>query len=188
MKIILGSSSKLRQKGLIKAGFVFDVIMPNIDEKSIRQSNPKDLVLAIALAKSNAITNKIKGEAVVITADSVVIFKCKIVEKPVSNDEVVQLLSNYYQSPVYFYTGLVTTNTQTGKIAKDYDVSEIFFKPVPKSVIDEYIRTKLPFTQAGGFDPNHPLVKPYILKVNESQGSLQGMPINLVKKLIKEVL
>ena len=40
LKLILGSSSKYRKEVLEAAGYVFDMVSPNVDEKSIETSDP----------------------------------------------------------------------------------------------------------------------------------------------------
>ncbi len=56
MKIILGSSSSGRKMVMEELGkelgFDFDVMIPDIDEKTIRLDNPRELVMAIAHAKT----------------------------------------------------------------------------------------------------------------------------------------
>jgi len=55
MKIILGSKSKGRKQILQNLGYDFVVMDPNIDEKSIRDSDPKKLVTLLAKAKAAAL-------------------------------------------------------------------------------------------------------------------------------------
>ena len=60
MKLILGSKSPGRKKILTKIGYKFSVMDPDIDEKSIRDKNPKKLVTKLARAKATALLPKIK--------------------------------------------------------------------------------------------------------------------------------
>uniref|UniRef100_A0A2P2KVP8 Maf-like protein DDB_G0281937 n=1 Tax=Rhizophora mucronata TaxID=61149 RepID=A0A2P2KVP8_RHIMU len=51
MQLILGSSSKARQKILAEMGYEFTVMTADIDEKCIRKEKPEELVMALAEAK-----------------------------------------------------------------------------------------------------------------------------------------
>ena len=82
MKIILGSQSEGRQEVLAEMGYEFEVMPSHIDEKAIRHDNPKELVLALANAKADALLPRIAEPALLITADQVVAWKDEIREKP----------------------------------------------------------------------------------------------------------
>ncbi|CAH2052193.1 unnamed protein product [Thlaspi arvense] len=76
-KLILGSSSIARRKILTDMGYQFAVMSADIDEKSIRNEKPEELVLALAKAKavvSKLQTNECEDEGehrVLIAADTV---------------------------------------------------------------------------------------------------------------------
>ena len=57
MKLILGSASPRRKKILQGMGYKFDVIVPDIDEKAIRDPDPEKLVLKLANAEADALIN-----------------------------------------------------------------------------------------------------------------------------------
>lgn len=40
MKLILGSSSKYRKGLMEKAGYVFDILIPDLEEKEIKEDDP----------------------------------------------------------------------------------------------------------------------------------------------------
>ncbi|GAB4839418.1 hypothetical protein Ancab_028941 [Ancistrocladus abbreviatus] len=59
-KIILGSSSQSRRKILAEMGYEFKIMTADIDEKSIRNEKPEELVMALAEAKADAIVSKLQ--------------------------------------------------------------------------------------------------------------------------------
>ena len=88
MKIILGSQSKGRKKMLEEMGYEFEVMSADIDEKAIRFENPKELTLALARVKAEAIKPKIYGSALLVTSDQVVTWNGQIREKPENTEQV----------------------------------------------------------------------------------------------------
>ena len=86
MKLILGSSSKYRKNILEKAGYVFDVLVPDIDEKLIKVNDPYQRPLFVARAKAEILISKIKEPALLITSDVIAVCDGKVREKPNSKN------------------------------------------------------------------------------------------------------
>ena len=140
MKIILGSKSQGRQDVLRYAGYDFEVITADIDEKQIRDEDPEKLVLALAHAKADAILPQIKEPAILITADQVVVCNGIILEKPQDADEARRRIRDYAMYPMETVSSIVVINTQTGKRAEGVDVAKVYFKSIPEEVIEEAIK------------------------------------------------
>nr|KJB17770.1 hypothetical protein B456_003G014500 [Gossypium raimondii] len=104
-KIILGSSSMARQRILAEMGYEFTIMTADIDEKSIRKEKPEDLVTALAEAKANAIMARLQHTDILenvacptllITADTVVVYKGTIREKPCNEDEAREFIKGLF--------------------------------------------------------------------------------------------
>ncbi|HEY5588359.1 MAG TPA: Maf family protein [Candidatus Paceibacterota bacterium] len=191
MKIILGSSSagrKLIMDELSKEfGFVFEVMSPDIDEKSIRHDNPSDLVMAIANAKADALVSKIKEPAILICSDQVVLYDNQIREKPVNENEAREFLQSYSNINPEMIGAIVVVNTENGKRAGAIQVSKIHFKPLPAEIITRHINSGLALSGSGGFSIHDPILEDYIDYVEGGFDSATGLSKELVKKLVAEV-
>lgn len=184
MKIVLGSQSEGRKKVLERAGFTFDVVTADIDEKAIRMKDPKLLTMALAKAKAEAILPKISEPTLLITSDQVVVFDGKIREKPETFGEAFQFLFTSHLAPASTVTAVIVTNTVSGEQFGGVDVAKIWFRPLTLSVIIDYLKTGDPFRLAGGFDHEHPLITPFIQKIEGEKESILGLPISLTKNLL----
>ncbi|MBI3633719.1 MAG: Maf family protein [Candidatus Vogelbacteria bacterium] len=187
MKIILGSSSEWRQKVMRDMGFEFECISPDIDEKSIRFTDPKELTMAIALAKSEAVLGRIDEPAIIITSDQVVVCNGEIREKPVDTKQARDFLKSYSDYPAETCTAVVVKNTKTGVLQNGIDIAKIFFKPIPEEVINKLIEEGNIFKAAGGFISEDPLLDPYVEKIEGTEDSIMGLPKDLTKRLIDGV-
>ncbi len=187
MKIILGSQSVGRKKILENMGYVFDVINPNIDEKTIRHDDPVQLTCALAHAKADALIPRIKESAKLITSDQVVWCNGKILEKPESVAEAYSFFELYANYPAETVTSVVVVNLETGWRASGTDIAKIFLKIIPKEIIKAYIDTGDPFTHAGGFDIDHPMLVPYIDRIEGEYESVIGLPKKLTQNLLRIV-
>lgn len=187
MKLILGSSSKNRQGVLQDLGCKFEILAADIDEKSIRANDLYQLSLLIAREKIKAVLSQVKEPAIVIAADTIVLCGGELFEKPQDEAEARRFFEKYKQFPAETVSAVVVANTATDAQAEGVNVARVFFDPIPTEVIDTLIKSGIAFTWAGGFGVRHELIKPYIKKIEGTMDSLSGLPLDLLKKLIKQV-
>ncbi|MFA6076900.1 MAG: Maf family protein [Candidatus Paceibacterota bacterium] len=187
MKLILGSSSKHRKEILEKAGYVFDIFNPDIDEKLIETNNSYERPLILARAKADDLMKKIKEPALIIALDTVVIGNGKLYEKPKTEIEAREFLKKYSEDLVpETVSAIVVINTITGKRYEGVDKAKVFFKKFPPFMIEDFIKNGEPLSRAGGFGIQHPIMEPYVEKIEGDKGSVTGTPLQLLKKLLTE--
>jgi len=187
MKIILGSASKGRRDVLENAGYKFEVMAADIDEKAIRFSDPKILTLALANAKADALLQRVHEPALLITSDQVVWWNGQIREKPENEDQARKFLRTCAEYPSETVTAVSVTNTKTRERKSGVDLAKVYFNAIPEEVIEKYIREGTPLDHAGGFTIASPIIRPYVQKVEGAEDSVIGLPIDLTKKLLGEV-
>jgi septum formation protein len=188
MKMILGSGSKWRKLILEKAGYTFDVMTADIDEKEIRSSDYEELPLIIGKAKAEALLPQIGEPAILITSDQVVVCEGELWEKPKDEAEARKFFEIYSEGkPAQTNTSVVVINTENGKRAEGVDFAKTFFKEIPNEVIDKFIETGNAYACAGGFTVDDPLLIPYIDRIEGDRDSVEGLPMRMVEKLLNEV-
>ncbi len=187
MKIILGSSSRYRQQVLREAGIEFEVMKPNIDEKAIRFGEPEKLVLAIANAKADALLEKVNEPAILITSDQVVLCEGKIREKPLDKQQAEEFLRSYAAHPVEVVNGIVVANTATGRRVQGINRQTATYKPSFETVIADLLKTEDVMHCAGALQTEHPLAMMHIDHMTGGQDGFMGMPLEVVKRLMREV-
>nr|AAK96520.1 AT5g66550/K1F13_22 [Arabidopsis thaliana]AAN18092.1 At5g66550/K1F13_22 [Arabidopsis thaliana] len=122
-KLILGSQSMARKRILAEMGYDYTIVTADIDEKAIRTEKPEDLVVALAEAKANEIISKLGGESqfakdpqptLLITADTVVVYKGVIREKPTTKEEAREFIKGYSGSHGGVVGSVLVRNLKTG--------------------------------------------------------------------------
>ncbi|HBV00782.1 MAG TPA: hypothetical protein DEF00_00100 [Candidatus Taylorbacteria bacterium] len=188
MKIILGSQSENRKQVLKDAGYAFDVMVSNIDEKAIRHEDFYELPLRLSRAKAAALLTKIKEPAILITADQVIVWNGELREKPRTLAEARRYLETFSRSeyPAECVNGITVTNTGSGKSITEREVSKVFFSKIPQENIEAFLASGGAFKYAGGFTPQSPLIRPY-LRIDGTFESVLGLPLSVVEKCIKEL-
>ena len=99
MKIILASASGVRKRILDKYKIESEVVVSNVDEDQIKESllseNASPLIISKNLAeiKSIRVSNK-NPNRLVLGADSVISLNNKLINKPKSRNEALEILKN----------------------------------------------------------------------------------------------
>lgn len=206
--IILGTSSKYRQKLMQQLNYKYTIRTADIDERAIlvdpehdsisdrSHSDPAKLTLAIAKAKATAILNQLLQESsniesLLITADQVAYFNGEIREKPLSEDECRHWFVQYAQKPVEAMTAIVVTNTKTLKQYTDTVYIRQLYKSEAASdpkVIESLLAEGELMQCCGAFIVDSPLVQPYLSDEQSigQQSDKMGFPLETVKRLIQQ--
>lgn len=192
MKLILGSASSSRKAILTKFRIPFETTVPaDIDEESflvsVGTNNPERLVTAIAVAKSDAIISRVtKTNDVLVTGDSVVLYKNQIRNKPQTSPEAEHFLKTYRNDFCTVVSGMVLTNITSLKRVSGVRSTIVHFGDIPDPIIEELVAKGDIMHCAGGLMVEHPLLQPYITLQGE-QECATGLSIDLLKSLWTEI-
>jgi septum formation protein len=148
---------------------------PDIDEKSIRCDNPFELPLLIAKAKAAVFEPQ---EALLVTADQIVLFDGTVREKPHDEQQAREFLLSYSKRFAQTINAIVVTNLKTGEQVSNVDVATVAFDEITPSIIVESIRRGDCFSNAGGLDPALYTV------VQGEPTSVLGMNMRVLKEMI----
>ncbi|MDP3769925.1 MAG: Maf family protein [Candidatus Sungbacteria bacterium] len=187
MIIILGSQSKGRKEVLETMGIPFTLMSADVDEKAIRHDDPATLTKAIAHAKATALLPQIREEALLITADTVVVSNHKIREKSANYQEAAENLRVYSAYPLQIVSAVVVTNTKTGEQRDGIDIATVWFGAIPEDVIAQMALRPDICSFAGAFAFQDPLQRKYIERFEGEEESILGLPKMLTLRLLREI-
>jgi septum formation protein len=183
--LILGSSSPWRQQVLREAGYTFETLTSNFDEKSIRHNVPDRLVKAISFAKANDLMPKVRGrEALLITADQVAYFGGEVLEKPANEEQARSFLRAYRDRYIAFYSAILITDVATRESYGGVDVSIVEVDHVTERAIEAAVLRGDVLKACGAFVLEDPAIAPHVRLTSGSVSSCQGMPLNLFRVLL----
>lgn len=187
MKLILASSSPRRKDLLTEFGFDFNIIKSDFNETAF-YSSPKATVKNYALEKAKDVFNKLceneKNNSVVLGADTVVVYKNKIIGKPKNKTCARETLKMLSGKSHYVYTGYCFFSGD--KVVVKAVKSKVVFNTLSDSLIEDYLATNLPMDKAGcyGIQDGFPLVKRY----KGSFNNIVGLPVEKFEKRLKRIL
>ena len=143
MRIILASKSGVRKQILDKHNIQSEVIVSNVDEDQIKESllneNASPLIISKNLAeiKSIKVSNK-NPDRLVLGADSVISLNNKLINKPKSRKEALEILKNLNDSKHYLISSVCFS--KNGAMIWNYtDQSELKMKNFEEMELIEYL-------------------------------------------------
>jgi nucleoside triphosphate pyrophosphatase len=149
-RLILASKSPRRKELLEQAGLAFTIIPSGVDESLVDIKEPEKLVKTLAQAKAKDIAGAYP-ESWVIGADTIVLIKGRILEKPGSLEEARGMIQQLNGQTHEVYTGYAiccqALNTCICEVAK----TEVHFKHVSEEEIEWYLQSEEPFDKAGAY-------------------------------------
>ena len=177
--IILASASPRRRELLKEITSDFSIITADIDEDKSYVLSPLDAVLDIAKRKGEKI-HKDHYDDLVISADTIVVHKGKIIGKPVDAEDakrILKELSNDVHEVITAYCLF-----KKDKLIEHYVVSKVYFHKLSDELIDEYVKSGSPLDKAGAYGVQDNEKYPIIEKVVGSVNNVIGFPIEEIKE------
>ena len=191
MKIILASASGVRKQILDKYKIDADVIISNVDEEQIKESLLSESATPLIISKNLAEIKSVKVSAknpdrLVLGADSVVSLNEKLINKPKSREEALQILKKLNNSKHYLISS-VCISKNGSMIWNHTDQSELKMKNLNEKELISYLdkiktETLLSYgvyqIEADGLD--------LFEYVKGDQDSIMGLPIKHIMNYIKQ--
>ncbi len=146
LPLILGSSSPRRQFLLREIGFDFKVQKPDVDESFPHSMTPERVPLYLARKKAEALPH---AGAVVITADTVVILDHRILNKPGSRQEALEMLADLSGRQHRVVTGVCIRSAQGECLFSDESL--VTFRPLQPTEMEAYVDIYSPYDKAGAY-------------------------------------
>jgi septum formation protein len=148
--IILASESTRRVDILRMLGIPFSIIPPDIDETRKVSEAPREFALRISYEKASKV-GKLFPDKWVIGADTIVIYKNKVLGKPSGEGDafkMLQLLKGKWHKVI---TGFCVLNVSKDIIYRDAVETRVFMKDLVDQEIMKYIGTSEPLDKAGSY-------------------------------------
>lgn len=183
-KLLLASKSPRRRQLLEDAEFEFDII----NSKEVKENIPdkisnNEAAVYLAELKANAYKDQISGNTILITADTIVCLKNKILGKPKDHDEAFHMIRSLSGKKHKVITGV--TILSSDKSISFSSSTEVYFKEISDVEINYYINNFKPFDKAGAYGIQEWIGLTCIEKIEGSYFNVMGLPIQKVYEALK---
>ena len=147
MSVILASQSPRRRELLGFFKIPFTVRVADIDETMNEHGDPVSEVAAVSCKKAKAVERQ--PEDLVIAADTIVVCEGKILGKPRSEDEAVEMLRLLSGRDHQVMTGC--TVLKGDRTETFTEVTDLHFRPLSRKEIENYVASGEPMDKAGSY-------------------------------------
>ncbi|HYE76283.1 MAG TPA: Maf family protein [Blastocatellia bacterium] len=184
-KIILASASPRRAELLRAAGIDFDIRVANVNETPLSNELPRDYVLRLAKDKACAVARLSETVAVVLGADTTVVYQNEILGKPIDSNDARQMLSKLSGDWHEVITGVCLR--RAGQVIAEADVTRVKFAPLSQAEIEWYVATQEPNDKAGSYAIQG-YGSRFIERIEGNYSNVVGLPVQLVYRMLRQLV
>lgn len=193
--IILASGSPRRKKLLQQINLSFDVHASSVGESFDSNLSPEEIAQELALRKATDVAPSYRN-ALVIGADTIVVFKGQILEKPDSHQEAHEMLQGLSGQ-----THQVVTGVALCKVDESYNITDtttfteqtdVIFGELDPYNIETYVAGGSPMDKAGGYGIQDDFGAIFVRRIEGDYYNVVGFPLhsfyNTMKSFAPEFL
>lgn len=183
-KVILASNSPRRKELLAGLGIDFSVrIIKDIDESYPASLRGEDIPVFISGKKAEAYRRTMAEDELIITADTIVYDNDKVLGKPSSREEAINMLTELSGHAHEVITGV--TICSRDKMKQFASVSKVFFDNLTAEEIEYYVDLYRPYDKAGSYGIQEWIGFVGVTRIEGSYFNVMGLPIQRLYKELK---
>lgn len=178
-KIVLASASPRRREILALAGIPFEVC-PADEETAPAGLSPRELVMALARCKAQAVAKKFPDRTV-LGADTVVVLDGRVLGKPQNEQDAEKMLLSLQGRAHEVMTGVwvCAPSREDGFV----DATTVHFHPITPKEAAEYVATGEPMDKAGAYGVQG-LGMRFVRGIEGDFYSVMGLPGGRVRRFL----
>lgn len=164
----------------------FDILPADIDETTVPSESPIVLARRLAFQKAITIQQKINqkefANTLIIAGDTIVVLGKKILGKPVTKKEAIQILSRLSGKTHLVITGLCILKGR--KKVVGYEITKVTFQKLSKRMIRRYVATGEPMDKAGAYGIQGKAAL-LVKKIEGDYFNVMGLPLVKLSKMLR---
>lgn len=185
-RIILASSSPFRRELLTRLHLEFNILSPDIDESTLEDETPSELVQRLAREKANTVAKKL-ADVIVIGSDQVAAIGNEILGKPGSLENAIEQLKIVSGKRVTFHTGLCVVHSNSALVQTEDVKFVVEFKVLSEEKIQRYLNKEPAFNCAGSFKSEGLGISLINRMVGDDPTALIGLPLIKLTQMLEHI-
>ena len=183
-EIILASASPRRKELLEKIDLKFKVEPSDYDEHINADLEPHEMAQSLSLGKARAVARN-HDNALVIAADTFIVFEGKLFGKPHTEAEAKGMLEIINGGAHSVITGFTIIDSGNNKTLTRSVETKVYLKKLTADEIEAYVKTGEPLDKAGAYAIQG-LGSVIIEKIEGDYSNVVGLPLNVLAEILKE--
>ncbi|MGN1115868.1 MAG: Maf family protein [Candidatus Ornithomonoglobus sp.] len=187
-EIILASASPRRRELLANMGLDFSVVVSEADEASVDRDVPPGIyVQELALLKAASTAQKVidRKNAIVISADTVVVNNGKILGKPADAADAESMLRELSGKTHQVFTGFCVLRLSDAYTVCKAVCTDVTFKELSEEKIKRYINSQEPMDKAGAYGIQG-LGAMLVDRINGDYFNVVGLPVSALSDILEK--
>lgn len=187
VSFILASASPRRRELLAGAGYVFKIVVPDVDESAFDAAaiDAEEYAKRLALAKARSVAGRF-GDLLVVGADTVVDFAGEIIGKPADAKEAQQITLKLFSAPHKVVTGLAIVRLSDRTELVQSDSTTVYPKKLTPEQIAEHIKGGTWRGKAGAYAIQENGDE-FVERIEGSLTNVMGLPMELLRRMLTKV-
>jgi len=183
VRLVLASRSPRRADLLTSAGYDFEVVPADINERLLDQETPAAHVRRLAREKA-AVVARDHPESIVLGADTVVVIDGVVLGKPADDADAAGMLGRLSGRTHEVLTGVAlhTRNDQWCEVAS----TRVTFRELTARDIAWYVGSREPEGKAGAYAIQGRASR-FVTRIEGPYTNVVGLPIGLVDHLLRKI-
>lgn len=183
-RIILASSSPRRKELLELVGVNPEIIVPKTDETPL-ENEPVDMFLRrVTIAKGRSVYSEAYTDSLLISSDTIVLLKGRMIGKPRDTDEARSILRELSGNMHEVWTGVaVFTN---GDVLYDVSRTRVYFNAISPQELDYYMENEHYMDKAGAYAIQGK-ASVFIERIDGCYFNVMGFPLNMFYGMLKRL-
>lgn len=184
-KVVLASKSPRRKELLGMLDIPFEIrVKDGIDESYPADMPAVEVPEFLSRLKGKAYAEDIKGNEMVITADTVVILDGKIYGKPHSEEGAVDMLMELQGRTHTVASGVCVATKE--KIVSFTTTTEVTFAPLTREEAKWYVEKYRPLDKAGAYGIQEWIGCAAVARIDGSFYNVMGLPVHQLYNVLKD--
>lgn len=186
-RLILASRSPRRQELLSGTGLPF----VQADDYQVEEIYPCNIASEqvpefLARLKSESYPQPLAKGDILITADTVVILDGRVLGKPSSREDAIEMLSNLSGARHSVVTGVMIRSAECSELFSS--TSHVWFRALSLDEIEYYVDTYRPMDKAGSYGIQEWIGYVAIERIEGSFYNVMGLPVQLLYTKLAQFL
>lgn len=187
--IVLASASPRRKLLLEQINLPFTIQPSEVEEVMHPHQPPEEVAMQLADQKATDVSDD-HADAVIIGADTIVVFEGQMLGKPGDAEEAFSMLKSLSGETHEVYTGVALLKTDASAKIIDrtlfYSRTLVTFDQLDDQEIIDYIQTGSPKDKAGSYGIQDDWGSVFVKEIHGDYYNVVGFPLNLFYRNMKK--
>lgn len=182
---ILASGSPRRKQLLLQLGMDFQIHVSDADESFDAGTKPALIAKQIASRKVETVS-AVHPEALTLAADTIVVLDGKVLGKPETTKEAIEMLSQLRNKQHFVYTGLALSHPATNRRVTAHEKTAVFFGNLSDEEISTYVDGGSPMDKAGAYGIQDDRGALFVSRIEGDFYNVVGLPLHRLYEMVKQ--